>query len=339
MYPNPRAELRDAWLRGEAPDSGLLGQNHMAEFGIDAVVHDPLLGRPANSRLRWHLREVTLPWEIRDADVAVTPLYRFFPAIARTVRRPRTVVFNFGFNVILARSRGLRRRLDRTLLRTPTLVACLADVQREGFVELSRIDPERVRTVRVGVDARFFAPSAGAVADESLVFSVGKDLARDYGTLAEAMRGLDARAVFTCHERNLREVEVPANVSLENYSYPGLRSAYAQAGCVVLSQFPDGHPEGTEAGGLTALLEAMAMARPIVATDRAVVREYVTDGESALLVPAGEPEALRTAMQRLLGDRALARRLGAAARARVEASLTSAHLAGSLAPLVRAAAS
>ena len=51
VYPNPRGDLARAWRRGEAPDSPLLGQNHLHEHGIDAYVHDPGLARAGDGRV------------------------------------------------------------------------------------------------------------------------------------------------------------------------------------------------------------------------------------------------------------------------------------------------
>jgi glycosyltransferase involved in cell wall biosynthesis len=87
---------------------------------------------------------------------------------------------------------------------------------------------------------------------------------------------------------------------------------------------------------LTALLEAMAMGRPIVASERAILRDYVEDGVEALLVPAEDPAAMREAIERVLADPELARSLGAAARARVERANASSVFAAGLAPLLRA---
>ena len=58
------------------------------------------------------------------------------------------------------------------------------------------------------------------------------------------------------------------------------------------------------------LVEAMAAARPVVATRVGGVPDAVRDGESGLLVPVRDPGALRAALQRLLEDPALRRRLG-----------------------------
>ena len=68
-----------------------------------------------------------------------------------------------------------------------------------------------------------------------------------------------------------------------------------------------------------AVLEAMAAEIPVVASNVGGVAELVVDGETGILVPAGDVEALGAALRRLVGDRQLRRRLGAAGRARAEA--------------------
>ena len=67
-----------------------------------------------------------------------------------------------------------------------------------------------------------------------------------------------------------------------------------------------------------ALLEAMAAGLPVVASSVGGIREVLDEGKTGLLVPAGDSRALADALIRLMGDGALAERLGAAARAHVE---------------------
>src|SRR5205085_7244813 len=66
-----------------------------------------------------------------------------------------------------------------------------------------------------------------------------------------------------------------------------------------------------------AALEAMAAARPVVASRVGGLGEAVVHGETGLLVPPADPGALAAALARLIGDPALRVRLGAAGRARV----------------------
>ncbi len=74
------------------------------------------------------------------------------------------------------------------------------------------------------------------------------------------------------------------------------------------------HYEGLSYG----LLEAMAAARPIVATSVPGVQEVLAHEETALLVPPRDPVAMAEAIQRLLEDHDLAAHLGKGARATVQ---------------------
>ena len=60
----------------------------------------------------------------------------------------------------------------------------------------------------------------------------------------------------------------------------------------------------------------MAHGRAVVATDVGGLRDLVVDGETGIVVPPRNPAALRAALQLLLGDGDLRRRLGAAGRER-----------------------
>jgi glycosyltransferase involved in cell wall biosynthesis len=71
-----------------------------------------------------------------------------------------------------------------------------------------------------------------------------------------------------------------------------------------------------------ALLEGMGAGRPIVASRIAGIPDVISHGQHGLLTPERDPDALAAAISRLLGDRALAERLGAAARRRVLEELT-----------------
>jgi len=66
------------------------------------------------------------------------------------------------------------------------------------------------------------------------------------------------------------------------------------------------------------LLEAMAAGRPIVASRVATIPEVVLDGQTGLLVPAGDPLALAEALAQLANQPALAARMGEAGRERVQ---------------------
>lgn len=338
VYPNSRRELVAQVARGDAPDSTLLGQNHLAGLGIEATIHEPRLTRTPRTglahRLTWSVRELALPWELGDVDVAFTPLANLLPLAARARRRLRVVVVNYGLCLIYERSTRARRRMLAESLRSAAAVVCLGESQREQLLEQTSLDPARTHTALLGIDERFFAPRP-LPEGEPYVLTVGKDLSRDFATFVEAVRRLGVRAEMAVYPRNLEGIELPPNVRARVVGPAELRELYAGAACVVIPQRRPEYPYGSEGGGLTSLLESMAMARPTVISDRPILHDYVSDGETAVVVPPEDPGALGSAIERVLGDPGS---LGPAARARVEEELTTRHLAERLVPIFREAA-
>jgi glycosyltransferase involved in cell wall biosynthesis len=88
-----------------------------------------------------------------------------------------------------------------------------------------------------------------------------------------------------------------------------------------------------------ALLEAMALERPIVATAVGGIPDVLSHEEDALLVPPDDPQALGFAVARLLTDHALATRLGARAQERLDTRHSAAATAGQYESLYRTLAS
>jgi glycosyltransferase involved in cell wall biosynthesis len=76
------------------------------------------------------------------------------------------------------------------------------------------------------------------------------------------------------------------------------------------------------------VLEAMAAGKPVVATRVGGTPEAVVDGETGLLVPPGDIDALAHALDALLGDPVGARVLGEAGRRRAERTFSAAVMSG-----------
>jgi glycosyltransferase involved in cell wall biosynthesis len=339
VYAQPRRALQAKIVAGEAPDSPLLGQSHLAEFGIEADIYDPRLSRRrwrsrAANWLAWYGREVVLPWELPAADAVCTPLSTLLP-LADRVRSRRICILNQGLCNKLARSSPARRRLQVVSLRASAAVICHAESNRERLLAQAGLDPERVHTAPLGVDQSFFVPRNGAVGD--YVLAVGFDWGRDYATFVEAMGGLSYRTVVVARPRNLAGLSLPPGSEVvHDPSFVELRDLYAGARCVVIPTRNEGYPFGGDTSGITSLLEAMAMAKPVIVSERRTLRDYVVDGESARIVPAEDPAALLEAIRETFEDRPLREALGEAALETVRRRHTTRHLSERIAAILRA---
>ena len=86
-------------------------------------------------------------------------------------------------------------------------------------------------------------------------------------------------------------------------------AALADLDLVVLSSRNEGTP--------VVLIEALAAARPVVATDVGGVRYVVQDGETGWLWPAGDVETLTSLVRRVIDEPGVARQLALEGRRRV----------------------
>ena len=146
---------------------------------------------------------------------------------------------------------------------------------------------------------------------------------RDYVTLVNALRGLpDHHSQIFVSSRYKDQFQgalpeaVPAWVHLEPpVSEEGLIERYKHARFAVVPLVP-GTPYSA---GCTGIVEAGAAGKAVIATRTRWTQDYVQDGVTGILVPEGDSDAMRQAIQKLWDDPALARRMGQANRRYMEA--------------------
>jgi GT2 family glycosyltransferase/glycosyltransferase involved in cell wall biosynthesis len=123
-------------------------------------------------------------------------------------------------------------------------------------------------------------------------------------------RFLDATFVDT-----LRGVIRSLPVHLHGEVSPGEALAFLDQSDVLVC------PSRDETGPL-AVMEAMALAKPVISTEVGAVPELIEHGANGLLIQPGEVPPLRTALERMVADADFRRRLGQAARVTYEKQLS-----------------
>jgi len=204
------------------------------------------------------------------------------------------VVQVWGTDVELARRAPW---LARRVLRGARLVIAASN----DLAERARaLGAREVRVIPSGVE---LPERVGAEAEPAEVLYAGR-LSPEKGVLEllDAARGLN---LVVAGDGPLRD-RVPFARGF--VPHDELQQLYARAAVVAC-------PSRREGFGV-ACLEAMAHGRPVVATHVGGLLDLVVDGETGIVVPPRDPAALRSALERLLADPDLRRRLGAAGRDR-----------------------
>jgi glycosyltransferase involved in cell wall biosynthesis len=214
--------------------------------------------------------------------------------VARTLGLPY-VVQVWGTDLELARRAPA---LFRPVLRRAQAVVAASSWLAE---EARALGAGSVEVIPSGVD---LPGEVAAEAEPPEVLYAGR-LSPEKGVaeLAEAARGLN---LVVAGDGPLRD-RVPG--ALGFVPHDELEALYRRAAVVVC-------PSHREGFGVVAM-EAMAHGRPVVASAVGGLLDLVVDGETGLLVPPGDVGALRAALDRLLADPDLRRRLGEAGRERI----------------------
>lgn len=208
--------------------------------------------------------------------------------------------------------KAIQSHVDRLLLMSTT--------QYDFAVDRLKLPLSKASLLRWFVDHKFWRP----IPDKTDMISTSGREMRDYGTLIQAMRGLD----IPCHigakyargkkdawvEAVEREESLPSNVSVGvNEKIAQIRSIVARSRFVVVPLLPCDEDVGS-----TVILEAMAMEKAVICSRIDGQKDIIVEGETGLFVSPQNPDELRKAIQYLWDHEEIAKEMGKAGRRRVK---------------------
>jgi glycosyltransferase involved in cell wall biosynthesis len=231
--------------------------------------------------------------------------------IHRCVKGSRVASGLAAAEASIARRRGTYGRVQRFI--APSKFA--VDVARMAGVEDERI----VHVPNFLTDGELSTPPAAGPREPSFLYAGRLDATKGVRQLIAAFGGVSAPARLRIAGRGELERDVRAASARDpRIEYLGVvdrtdvLAEFDRARAVVL-------PSIWEDNGPLTVLEAQARGAPLVVTDRGGPPEFVRDGESGIVVRAGDVHGLAGALQRLADDPQLASRFGERGRHDVEA--------------------
>ena len=246
----------------------------------------------------------------------------------------------------ITHERGIKRAFmarDRRLARNLGAVICISNAVHENFVAhglgglplvtiFNGLDPAQMLCTRASADVR---AEIGVAPDAPLIGIVGnikpwkgqEVVLRAMGMLREEFPDLacvligdtspDAAAYREQMAALTRELGIPSRVHITGFRSDVANYINALDIQIHASVLPE--PFGR------VLLEAMALSKPLVASNGGAVPEIVVHEHTGLLFEPGNPTALAAALRRLLADRPRAAAMGAAGHARLLADFSIRH--------------
>lgn len=273
--------------------------------------------------------------------------------VAKSVsKRVPMAVGLHGSDVFLAEKSPVRWMVRRALARAVLLTGCSPElVDRICAVGFPKAESA---VIPYGVDSRAFSPDRSDRSDRNrgriwreklsippeaqVILTVGRMVTKKgYQVLMPLLKRLltthpDAHLVMAGSGDRLEEFRQVARAWPDRVHLPGavyrdtLPDLYRAADLFVLPAVHD--PSGNVDGLPNVILEAMASGLPVVATEISGIPLAIGHEKEGLLVPEGDGEALYQALDRLLKDEGLRRRMGQAGRSRAERKLSWDEVAG-----------
>lgn len=253
-----------------------------------------------------------LPYDLVVAWESKAGLPLAFWRALTGVREPPLLTLAFAYKGLATRAvawgRWAARAMDHATVAAPAEV--------HYYARLLRLPEARFTCCLLGG----YDPYAGALAERpggDYIFAGGRS-ERDYATLVRAVAGLDARLIINARAFNVRGLQPPPHVQIRAFAPPAeFLATMAGARFVVVPLQDTPH-----AAGLSQVIDAMAGGRAVIATRTAHTPAYVQEGETGLLVPPYDADALHRAMAHLLAHPDQAERMGASARRAYERQYT-----------------
>ncbi len=255
----------------------------------------------------------------------------------------RLAAFLAGVPVIIASvhdnyrtdKRPMRRIMNRILSKITDKIVAVSEDVKEDIIRYDRIDPSKIEVIPNGIDVERFNPEKNTTdirkefsleEDDIVIGFIGRIVpAKGLEYLLDALPYLKGEfksiKLLIVGEGSLVEElkeRAKKNNIFDNILFTGKRrdipEILASINIFVMPSIAEGLPN--------ALLEAMAMGKPIVTTEVGGIPEIVKNGFNGLLVPPRDTVSLSKAIKELISNDRLAAKLGQAARDLVHDNLS-----------------
>jgi glycosyltransferase involved in cell wall biosynthesis len=223
-------------------------------------------------------------------------------------------------------------RIERLLWRVPDSLVCVGHEQAAAMCRLYGIKRDRVRVIWNGTDAptphiapeiAALLPTDGTPVIGSISTLIPQKGLEDLLQAAALLKQKRKRFMLLLAGQGTLRVALEERANLLGLNdcvkflgWVNDASARALPACDIFVQ--SSHWEAMS----VVVLEAMAGAKPVVATTVGENSRVLIDNEDGLLVPPRAPGALADALARVIDDPALRKRLGEAAQRKYRESLT-----------------
>lgn len=221
-------------------------------------------------------------------------------------RKPKIFLIGFIYTGRKSRMATLLRRLYfNAVFFLIDGIVCHSALEVGRYESLFPAGRKKFHYIPYGLHVDGYEQQVGVADTESYALSAGRS-GRDYPTLCRAFDAIDLPLHVVCDSKQaLKGCVGGRNIKVLQGCYDDAYLGELGAASMVIVPLA---VEDISAGQMV-ILQAMAFKKPLIVTKTPTVDEYLVDGENAILVPMGDVDALRAAVDLLRSDSGLRKRL------------------------------
>lgn len=236
-------------------------------------------------------------------------------AMARLIYRKHFPIALMGFIYTTRESatiNAMRRLYFRAVLSQAVGVTCFSKFEQQYYSELFDLKNTKFTSTLFG--GVFNKPDDLEPSNSGYVLSAGRS-GRNYKQLCEAVSQLPIQAHIICDSAfALQDMALSANVTILRQCYG--RDYIKQLACADIVVLPLKNEKISS--GQMVLLDAMALGKPVIVTKTATTVEYGEHMNTLYFIEPDSVDELRSAINFLMADPGLRKRIGDAAKAYYE---------------------
>jgi len=204
----------------------------------------------------------------------------------------------------------IKRKVQATVFRNIDLIFVSSRSEVATYSERLHLSKSRIRFLpfHTNVVEPRIMPGRG-----DYLLSAGKT-GRDFDVLVKAVRNLDCKIVIVSDKKSIEGIEIPSNANvLLDIPYSQYLELLFDSWAVIVPL-----KKLVKSTGQVVVLEAMALGKPVIATETVGTVDYIQSNINGILVPPGDSESIKNAVSRLLKDESFYRQLSANALSAVK---------------------
>jgi len=231
------------------------------------------------------------------------------------IKKPRHIVLEVMLDEEFHTIRWkIKRLIQRILLSSMDVIFVSSSDEVKKYEQRFKLAPGRFRFIHFHTN--IIEPEIMRNQD-GYILSAGKT-GRDYSTLAEAVKDLPIDLVVISDRKSINGVKFPNNTRIFNdilWEDYLILLKNCQFVVVPLQDL-------VKSTGQVVILEAMALGKPVIASETVGTKDYIKTNDTGILIPPGEPFLLRQAIVSLLDDEDLQKQIAQNAIEFVEKNCT-----------------